>query len=432
MKRFFSFLYITIITFFCACNNEVSQKCISPEQRELQMHQRLSSLKYKYGDITINGKKTIRRVKTENDDEENPNHTREEKVQIAKEDMEGFAIGGGLGLGFGAAVGSVVPGIGNGFGALCGGLIGGIVYAVVWSIDAANELQGDGTCSITRLYYIDSSNPIYSFSQPMELFDSSIECSNVGWMHNYIISSLHNDGQDSLLTLSHEEIIDYIFTTALSPIIGYENEYYALYEEIQDNIDNDYSTFNISDYDATIQLYFEDLHYISERFWHEYTEDFMQIVDDELSGYDDTRVMVINGCLSTFYYSRCLWNLNVPDVYSGTYLLFDVLQGEWEYITTEHIIEYYSAMLASGDILNKLIFVPRISNGVLTSLFLYDEISTLEYLPDNSYVTDVLESISMTLPNEYIIDTGNSQNLIFPSGIYPFQRFDEGYLIAID
>ena len=434
-------LVIIAIAFLYACKNEQPIETLSNEQRETRLILRVSSLKSKYTENSDQIGKVVNRIrKSEGEGENNNSRTsREEKIRIAKEDMEGFAIGGGVWGAFGGAVGTIInPGIGSAVGLLAGGAAGGIAYAVVWSINAANRPEeggngNNGGCEIWRLYSVDTNNPINNFSSEL-LFDNTIRYANTGWLHNYVLATLYDEDPDIFFNLSTEQIVDGMFSSALSPEIGCENDFWGLYNYIHGRIEYDYESayadFDICGSDTIFQLYLDGLESIQETQWLSYTEDFMQIVDAELGDYDDQRTLLINGSLSTFMYSRMLWNLNIPKVADGVYIIYDPQYENWELITCNDIYELYNLFLSGGEY--KMIFVPKISNGILKSLFIFNDLSMFDYIADIPQINMENEELVIAVSSNISFSLPDGTSIMVPEGTYNGQRFDEGYFIEID
>lgn len=363
------------------------------------------------------------------------------KGMIAQEDMDGFAKGfetfGGIGGAIGAIasiwapLGSIVCG---GIGTLAGGIPGGIAYAVVWSKNIAQQLR-ENPNSGTQIFWSDRYSlniyePIYDYSQSTILFDDDIKYANIGYLHNYAITSLNST--HSLFDVSPSDIVSHVFENMFEASTGNELAYQQLYDVIYENIESDYENFNSSstamDYDECIGIYFDNLYRISETAWYSYTRDFMEIVDEELRYIDEDRLMLVNGSISTFYYSKCLWNLNAPNPYLGKYILFNTQNGAWQYVETNDVWQLYNMIAVESD---ALLFVPYITNGELKSLFLYDIFSTLNDIDGSQYLNQVGNDFSICIPSNLTLYMGSTE-MILPEGTYPFLQIEDGYVVDIN
>ena len=349
---------------------------------------------------------------------------KEEKLEVAKEDMEGFAIGGGIGIALGGIIGSVggVPLAAIGAGA--GALIGGIPYAVVWSIVAAKEKKENPNENISSLDDIikirhDFSMIDYRCKEP--LFSENIIGANVGFLHNYILSSLYHRNKDTFWDWSNEQIIDSTFVVLA--------EYYNSIQisDLSHLISNDlyYSNEYIPLHNY-VELYFEYLNDVSESNWINFSEDFMNVINTQLS--DENEIMLINGSISTFIYSYHLWNFNLPDIYVSDYICYRN-NGNFCHIRFNDSFRYnLECHIYSNNC--KLHFIPVIKDSVISSLYIFDEISpiyySLSYLP---YIYKIDSTYYLTNDNYNIFVFDNNNQFYFPIGIYELKRFGGGYII---
>lgn len=426
--KYQGFLFVCVIT-LCACtiSNEINNKSLSKEQTETELYQHLLALKQKYVTKNQQAERVIRYAQASDDE-----LTDTEKLRVAKADSEGFAVGFAVGAVTGGAVGTLVtPGVGTAIGTLSGGAAIGAAYAAIWSANEANTIRDERKeiMVLDDLYRLNTDNPINDLSNSSIIFDDSICGANIGFIHNAIILSLYFQDQDVFFSLSNEEIAYYVFEDYFRPYAGYEDEYYDMYMQVCNGIENDYhlNDDNVFVYpDDIIEFYFEELQSIPSGSWTSYTEDFMRIVDQELED-DNERIFLVNGTISTFIYSSFLWNLNIPSPYSGKYLMLDVTNGDWSGLLTCNIEEQFQSMLTDP---RELIYVPVISNRNIIALFVFDEISTLDVLPTNEYIILDGESMLLNVPQEISMNLGG-QDIFIPTGQYEFQRFNDGYFIAI-
>ena len=117
---------------------------------------------------------------------------------------------------------------------------------------------------------------------------------------------MYNRYKDEFFEMSAEECICRTFDEYLYPIEGHEGVYYDFYNMLLDNCEYEYNRWkeNPSDFatDEVILLFNEELKCVSDEYWFDYAQDYMRIVDQELGGWADERVLVINGYISTFFY----------------------------------------------------------------------------------------------------------------------------------
>ncbi len=161
---------------------------------------------------------------------------------IAQEDMDGFAKGFGTFGGIGGAIGTIagiwIP-LGSlvcgGIGTLVGGIPGGIAYAVVWSKNIAQQLR-ENPNSGTQIFWSDKyllniNEPIYDYSQSTTFFDDNIKYANIGYLHNYAITTL-NSTHSSLFDVSPTDIVSHVFENIFEASTGNELAYQQLYDDI--------------------------------------------------------------------------------------------------------------------------------------------------------------------------------------------------------
>ena len=460
MRKILTFTLLLLFLFFASCKNSDP---ITPQPKtelsgfeDTEFYLRLSNLSTRY--VKLEPKQSPCRIQVNEFYEPGEfGESRDEKV--SKADAEGFAIGGGIGGVLGGAVGTLVGAavgsltgpeavpigavIGGAAGALTAGVIAGTIYAVIWSKEKAKSIQEEqqnGSNGGTMVSYnpndLDCNNPINNLLQDFLLFNDSIAYSNIGFIHNYVISSSYDAYGSLLFDVSIQSIVDYTFDNIIAPAEGMESQFFMLRDLVYDNIENDYTNYADMDrtdiesnYDEVVSFYFENIPSIPESRWRAYTEDYMRIVDEELSLCDSNRVMLINGCLSTFIYSKYLWNFNAGNICSGKYIFFYPAEGEWVWVEDSDIYSQYISLLTNE--IPCLIFVPKVENGILKSMTLYDELSLLDYVPETSqlYLDDGY--LYLTLSGDEDVSSLNSP-LFIPSGTFEFQRFDKGYFIAIN
>ena len=460
MRKILAFTLLLLFLFFASCKNSDP---ITPQSKtelsgfeDTEFYLRLSNLSTRY--VKLEPKQSPCRIQVNEFYEPGEfGESRDEKVN--KADAEGFAIGGGIGGVLGGAVGTLVGAavglftgpqsvptgalIGGAAGTLTAGVIAGTIYAVIWSKEKAKSIeeeQQEGSNGGTMIAYnpndLNSNNPINNFSQGPILFNDSIAYANIGFVHNYIISSSYNEFSTSLFDISESGILDYIFQNIIFPYEGMESEFFMLHDYIYDNIENDYANYvdmerpDIeSNYDEVVSFYFENIPSIPESRWRAYTEDYMRIVDEELSLCDSNRVMLINGCLSTFIYSKYLWNFNAANISSGRYIFFYPEQELWLWVEDSDIYSQYISFLTNE--IPCLIFVPQFEDGVLKSMTLYDELSLLDYANETSQLYLDEGNLYLSLLEDVSV-ASSPFPLFVPGGTFEFRRFNKGYFIVIN
>ena len=437
-----------VAAMLCACNsNEPKEQQRTPEQAEAQMYQRLSALREKYGAPASTGSISnvngIKRAKQGETDE----FTKAERARIAEADAAGLLAGMGAGATTGAAIGTAAGPAGVAAAGAAGAVAGAVGGAALFSALKAEEIRGEheenaeeNALAYNDIYMLDIDNPVNDFTMSDPFFDWSIRGANMGWAHNFLISAMYNEYKDEFFEMSTEQKVVHMFEEYIYP--NNDAEYYCwkdAYIYTLDNCEYEYNRWkeNPSDFatDEVILLFNEELKCVSDEYWFDYAQDYMRIVDQELGGWADDRVLIINGYISTFFYSYCLWNLNVPRQYSGKYLFFDLLKGTWESVMCER---EYLDMIAMADPGRKLVFIPRIREGQIVNLFLmdYHNESQLDCIKESEYIVGEGADLSFTVPFEQqSLEFWNSneelKDVFIPAGTYQLQRFAEGYFVAL-
>lgn len=429
MKKF----YISVIcaTLFCACNTKDNVQVYNNVNDEPQINQLLYNLGQKY-EVSTNKKGYYRAPEKESEKKSEYELTKEDKIRIAKADAEGLAVGAGVGGATGATIGSLCPGVGTAVGGLAGGSVFGVAYATLFSVNEKNEILAEHeNDDVAYPYSINTDTPINDFTDPSPLFDTNIRFANTGLVHNVIISQLYNQDPEHFLELTNSELIEFICNDFFYPIEGSEDDYSSLCDELR-NIDDDFisshkDNISTNGYDEFLQYYLEAIRDIPEKDWIAYSEDFMRIMSDYLE--DEIRLITINGYISTFIYSKCLWNLNMPSEYSGNYLMLNVMNESWEYTQTYNIDNIYNTLAATGTPVT--ILVPFIQGNQLKSLFLFNNLSMINFIPENPVISYDSNTIEMHLTESVEIEIEDKLFSI-PSGEYTFSRFNEGYFVDIN
>ena len=329
-------------------------------------------------------------------EEDNTKLKEKDKVDIAKADMNGFAVGAGVGSIFGGFAGTIVTG-GSVVGAAVGGFIGagivGIPYSVVYSMsEYLNTTSGDSASvsSIESFYKINFRDPIYEY-QYTPLFDNDILYSNVGCLHNYIVEKLvTNYTYDELIGMSQEDMLNYSITVLRDSLLYNTEECDNIYSFVRDEFSGINETSIFDGYSATddnvygiILRYIESVMEISEDNLFGYTSEFMNLVDQELTNLDE--IFLVNSSISIFYYSYNLWKLGISDKASNIYITADDYAEDLNVYCYEYPNEanYYNLL----SMYDKLIFVPYFENGLSMRLFLFDAMEQLQNSSFNGLFT---------------------------------------------
>lgn len=363
------------------------------------------------------------------------NATSSNAWDIAKADVEGAATGGGggaaIGVGIGAGVGAIVGAVGGaGIGALpgaitgsrigawTGALIGGIVGATIYSITAAKN----NSCTIV-LTYSNIWNNRYKIclesptnDDIFNFFPENRIGVDIGYYHNFLIKEILENN-----SIEDEITYDFVFQYAE------DTELFTASNELQNLLQDDiamseYSSEYSTEYDFALS-YIDNLVERPSNEWFSYINSVTSVVDSIARIYPEHIVSaaVINGALSTFYHSYCLWRTIVPD--PNMFI-------PWVFIPETSSISIYNSSDWQQHIAyiqaqnpNIVLFTPQIINGQLIRLFVFRELNedtfddfingTLSYSNSLSAITTNADFFNV--PSTILLP----DSLIIPEGNYP-------------
>lgn len=304
MKKILLLLLVVLVSFSCAEQNP----------KQLIGCERANALSYKIDSIntwylqecynsTISPSVYSSSEEQEKDDTEELKKKDDTSVFLA--DAVGFASGSFLGAETGAILGTVVcPGMGTLAGGVGDAIATGVTVAMVCSILAADRNNKDSTKN-SEIYW---EYEDWIYQNDAVVFDESIIASNVGWLHNAIITSLGINREE----IDIEILLDYSSNYLES------NSICEFYDRVQfcANIRDQWSCLNEnlynSDFFANYYPIFEDyvmvFEQIEEDYRFSYTESIMIEISE--SGLLEEDMYRLNGMISTFYYSSLLWNMD--------------------------------------------------------------------------------------------------------------------------
>ena len=359
---------------------------------------------------------------------------KQDNAEIAEKDKDGFNDGAAVGGMFGAAIGSVATVIGTGWGTIIGGALGGIGGAVVSSIiEAAKKEDNQKNISAEEIglyiklekdiYAVDLRSPISIYKPDFNLFfDEQIIGANVGLYHNCIISSLYENNGKDMFDWSPEAIRDSTIKYVMDLVDAEDPQsvYNLLVESTQALGEvEDASTMN-----PYIDRYMSYSRELMQNEVKAYTEEFMEIVQQELS--DEQEVLQINGTISTYYYSCCLWEPYMPTMYEGLYVCHD---DHNTFVLETYGENYRYAMVTDESI--TFIGVPVIRNDKIESLFVFDDMRVLSTTSWNNYVYQQDSNQWIFEPTDDITFSIHGTEYVIRQGTYQFDRFDGGYVVFL-
>lgn len=229
---------------------------------------------------------------------------------VFRNDAIGFATGFTFAGCEGALVGTVLaPGIGTVTGAIADKLIVGLSTGLVASVVAARVENEEA--ALEKDNNGESNDWVKDFSCEF-LFPEDMLGANIGYYHNWLISNLWMETGDDI----HGVETEYILTTTI-----------RLLEENEIVQFNDVSSFNLEaslicanfqnfsevsfadvlgEYCEVIYLYLTEFYAVSSEYRQQFTSDFMDVIAGY--GLSDEITLLLNGTISTYYYSSVLWN----------------------------------------------------------------------------------------------------------------------------
>lgn len=443
MKNTENILLLCLVGIFVlSCsNNSPCNPQIEIDEAALCM--RIDSLNKEYG-ISSH---SIRHKPQEDAEEQKDTQEmkKEDKAKVIKADGAGFIDGSNCGSIIGTAIGIIATSgnpIGTAWGTVIGWATGGIIGATAASIiEAAEQEQGQleyvdeegWVTTITSekdIYAIDLRNPIYSSLYSSCVFDDQIIGSNVGWVHNYIISLLFANNGSQIFFWDHQILMDSIMDIYFDMLVA-------------DNADVDVTTFGkeilyaintkADSNDEYFNMYVSSYKTLSQEqsdpeILKNYTEEYMEIVQASISS--ECYALAINGSISTYFYSARLWHTYIPNVRSSIYICAN------KYSKDFYTLSGYDAFngIVTGVLGDEFSFVgiPNIRDGKIESLFVFDELfplhnvafrNTENYISNNTFHLD--EDIVFQNLEYYDL-------LTIPAGTYHFDRFEEGYVVFFE
>lgn len=233
--------------------------------------------------------------------EENTSLKNQDTESIVTADAIGFCAGALFGAETGMVVGSVLGVPGSVAGSVLDALASGLTTAAICSIVAAS----DSTEKVNNCYpkeeWITSQNNI--------LFDKKIVGGNLGWYHNALIQHLLKEPikEIDILSLLDRSTL-FLETNKIFEFKDRKLFCECLYKKWNVLSANDMMSFKMNhDYQLIIANYFESVAKIDSPKKLAYTQSVMREISE--FGLKDEDVYLINGTISTYYYSLILWNI---------------------------------------------------------------------------------------------------------------------------
>lgn len=227
-------------------------------------------------------------------------------------DALGFAVGFTFAGNEGALVGTILsPGVGTIAGAIMDKLMVGIVTGMVASLTAANNANLEA--SLEQSNEGDMDYWIHDFSDSF-LFSEDVLGANVGYYHNWLISNLWIEHGNNIRSMETDDILMYAVDLLERGEIVQFNDAPMFNAEVSSLCDGfqDFegiSFMNIPEENRdVIFLYLTELTTILPNNRQQFTSDFMDVIAGY--GLSEENTILLNGMISTYYYSSLLWNID--------------------------------------------------------------------------------------------------------------------------
>lgn len=258
-----------------------------------------------------------------------------------------------------------------------------VTFAVAGAFCSYGEYvkqRDDSTSSVVAykddFFAVDLRSPIGSNKPHLNEFLPAAIGSKVGMYHNYAIAELCTNSDYAHLRYEASEDVFSAFGDILvnagiytTDDVEYmkqvvlENNLLETWKQSSDEFIGEQESVLISEFLSTISELNESSRY-------DYICQYMQIIDDaymhgELS---EESASLVNGAVSTWYYSHCLWNYYIPLNGCASAYMLETADGEW-YITSS--LDKVHMMLVTDSII--AVGIPQIANGHITEIYFFED-----------------------------------------------------------
>lgn len=301
-----------------------------------------------------------------------------------------------------------------------------VTFAVAGAFCSYGEYvkqRDDSTSSVVAykddFFAVDLRSPIGSNKPHLNEFLPAAIGSKVGMYHNYAIAELCTNSDYAHLRYEASEDVFSAFGDILvnagiytTDDVEYmkqvvlENNLLETWKQSSDEFIGEQESVLISEFLSTISELNESSRY-------DYICQYMQIIDDaymhgELS---EESASLVNGAVSTWYYSHCLWNYYIPLNGCASAYMLETADGEW-YITSS--LDKVHMMLVTDSII--AVGIPQIANGHITEIYFFED--TGGFLETGWNVPSCYTSDYITISE---VTTDIDINLNELVGTYPLQ-----------
>lgn len=294
-------VFILALLLCTSCSDNMDMQSVEKSNISMLMH-RVDSINSYYIKVygTSNVQSVVRKSTLDTDTtQQQANHQ-----EIFRADAVGFYVGAVLGAEEGYVIGTFIyPGMGTIFGAVAEAISAGISLGALCSIWTARN----NNCIALQNAEPSLNMEEWIHSDPNILFEDELVGGNVGWYHNDIIRAIWSN---SLYNSSSEELLENIAVYLEdNHIVEYEDRELfisVLHEQWSMMPDNFYNNENI-EYQLIVEGYMETMAQIDEDARFAYTHSMMEEISQ--FGLEEVDTYLLNGTISTYYYSSQLWNI---------------------------------------------------------------------------------------------------------------------------
>lgn len=287
-----------------------------------------------------------------------------------------------------------------------------VAFAVAGALCSYGEYvkqRDDSTSSVVAykddFFAVDLRSPIGSYKPHLNEFLPAAIGSKIGMYHNYAIAELctnqdyahlrYEASEDVFSAFSDILVNAGIYTTddvEYMKQVVLENNLLETWKQSSDEFTGEQESVLISEFLSTISE-------INESSRYDYICQYMQIIDDayrhgELS---EESASLVNGAVSTWYYSHCLWKYYIPLNGCASAYMLETADGEW-YVTSS--LDKVSVMLSADSVI--AVGIPQIADGHITEIYFFEDMDgflerdwnvpsyyTSDYITISEVITDI-------------------------------------------
>lgn len=320
--------------------------------------------------------------------------------EVAKEDVDGGTVVGG-------AVFHFTKNIKAAF----------VAFAVAGALCSYGEYvaqRDDSTNSVVaykgEFFAIDLRSPIGEYRPHLYEFLPTTIGSNVGMYHNYAIAELCTNPDYANLRYEASEDVFSAFGDILTKAGVYTTDEVnymkqaVLKENLLETWKQRSDEFDIGQECALVSEFLTTISEMDESSRYDYICQYMRIINDaytrgELS---EESALLVNGAVSTWYYSHRLWNYYIPLNGCASAYMLETEDGKW-YITSS--LDKVRVMLETNHII--AVGIPQIIDGRIAEVYFFEDMDgflEMDLGASSCYTSDHITISEVTLDTEIDIN----------------------------